>query len=1079
MDSALDFANLFIETDAGELLYFLIAVGLTLSGLLVALDQRTRSQYEVAAARYTAALIGVVLAWGALTLGNLFTLLDSSADARIILPPLERAVIAVAILWLTWAFLTAESESSEAASRVVVLLLTLLMVAGYAFTVLTWREAAADHEFNRHSLGLAWIVIPILFSAFGMFLLFTRYRFAADIPLKLIFFGLVLAGHLYTLYQMGTDRLSGDVVGMLRLSTLAAFSLLPIVLYRVVIERFRETVGEVSGLLPPAYPAEIAPIPSPPAVPAPPSPAVAAQREAVNLLKILGIMLEKSSPRDIPMQIVKAVAMTFKADVVALAAIDNPNWADPIAAYNYIREAPVPGLALNLDHQPTMASAIELNIQCVLLPTRSSEELVDLFQRFDVRDTGPSGPAYFQPLSRDKKVVGMLILALPYSTRLLSDDERNLLEALGPIAARLLLLSREALISEVNLDGLDTRPVATPDTAAAIRGEMQAELEKRQHQVEELNAQIAELRALLAEERDKLSQLAAAGSSDMSVTQKINVLAEERQKLNSERQELVKALREARTLLVTATADRDDALYRQMVEALNQEKQNLLAEKQRLERELSNLRGAPPDRERLVDVVNTLMAEKERIEEEHNKLKADIKDAQAQLAELGLEGGVLGYAQLLAHLTEERNRFLNESKRLMAERDMLLRERHTYSQHREREQERTAQIAALQTELARLAADRETIIKQRDALKVERDALNAQRDEWLAARVRLTEQYETMRQQMAKTQIQLENLRKGAPAPSDDQAMAALKKRVAEVEEDRSNLEFELIRAHDKIQSLLTEMERMKAMPHGAADDLKTAETVVGLAQELRTPLTSIIGYSELLLSESTGILGETQRQFLNRIQVNTEQLMQLIEDLIRVLALDYGKLLLAPRKVNVEDLIDDAITASSAQYRAKGLTLHLEVEPDLPPLMGDKDALQQILTRLLTNAYLASPPDDAVRVEAKLITERASPEDNTLRDVIYFAITDQGGGIPEEDHERVFTRHYRAENPLIQGLGDKGAGLSIAKALVLAHGGRIWLETAPNVSTTFKVTIPVDHTFGDKEVMRGNVSRLIEALGE
>jgi signal transduction histidine kinase len=105
--------------------------------------------------------------------------------------------------------------------------------------------------------------------------------------------------------------------------------------------------------------------------------------------------------------------------------------------------------------------------------------------------------------------------------------------------------------------------------------------------------------------------------------------------------------------------------------------------------------------------------------------------------------------------------------------------------------------------------------------------------------------------------------------------------------------------------------------------------------------------------------------------------------------------------------------------------------------------------------------------------------EEQGEQNVIYFAITDHGGGIPQEDHERVFSRHYRAENPLIQGLGDKGAGLSIVKALVLAHGGKIWVETQPGLSTTFAVAIPVDHAFGEKDRLRGSVSRLIEVFEE
>ena len=1092
MDEAPNFASLFVDNEAGELLYFLIIVGLTLASLLVAIDQRTRSQHEREATRYMWTLTGVVIAWGVLTFGNLFNLLTGSADADIIIPPLERAITATVILLLTWVFLTAESPGSNHKINSSVLFLMLLMAAAFVFTVSSWRDVAATEDFNQHNLGLLWTVIPIGIVLMGSLLLLFQYNFAADIPLKLLFFAVILMGHIYTLFEMGNSNLSGNEAGSIRIAMLAALSLLPVLLYRMVIDRFREAVNEISGMVQTIPPQEI--IPQAPVISALPpvmSPGTAAQIEAMSLLKIAGMMLESSSPREIPAQIAKAVAITLKADIVAVVAIDDPNWADPIAAYDYIHEVPVPGLALNLDNQPTLTSAIELNLQCVLLPTRNSDELKDLFHRLDVQDPQPIGPAYLQPLSRNRQVVGMLVLAMPYTTRRLEDSERNLLEAIGPIAARLLVISREAA-KNVEIDDMKAgeAPAVSPERDGAVRAEMQEKLEAAQKHVDTLYGQIGELKSQLEDERGKLSKLAASSNTDMSITQQINVLSDERQNLKTEREELVLALQEARTILATATADSDEAVYREMLDGTSRERENLMAEKQRLERELAELRGAAPqDHGRLQDVINTLMAEKDRLADEHQQLKSEIEDAQSQLTDLGIEGGLLGFAKLLAHLTEERNRFLAESKRALAERDFLLRERQKLEDDRQQESVRTQQIQTLQTELQRLAADREVVMRQRDALKAERDSLNTQREDWVETRVNLTQQVEALRRNLEETQQALTRTRSSVQTLTDTQEIAlaarnpdeeirALHKRVQDVEEHRSDMEFDLIRTRNYVSQLEESIESLQEIINEAERVPTTeeeTETIVGLAQELRTPLTSIMGYAELMLGESMGILGETQRQFIMRIQVNTAHLIQLIENLIRVLAIDYGTLVLAPHQVDVEDLIDDAITSSSAQYREKGLTLHLEIMPELPEIMGDRDALLQILTRLLTNAYLAAPADSAVRVVAE-----HNPQyqlDDAIEDVVYFEITDQGGGVPESEHERVFARHYRAENPLIQGLGDTGAGLSIASALTLAHGGKIWLETEPGISTTFKVVIPTDHVFGEQDILRGNVYRLIETL--
>jgi signal transduction histidine kinase len=117
---------------------------------------------------------------------------------------------------------------------------------------------------------------------------------------------------------------------------------------------------------------------------------------------------------------------------------------------------------------------------------------------------------------------------------------------------------------------------------------------------------------------------------------------------------------------------------------------------------------------------------------------------------------------------------------------------------------------------------------------------------------------------------------------------------------------------------------------------------------------------------------------------------------------------------------------------------------------------------QLLSNAYLASPPNGEVTITARYILNFVPPRTDDLApfppplDVIHVLITDQGGGVPLDEQRRVFGRFYRADNPLIEGLGDTGVGLSIAKALVEGHGGTIWLESTPGQGSTFQFIIPL-----------------------
>ena len=121
----------------------------------------------------------------------------------------------------------------------------------------------------------------------------------------------------------------------------------------------------------------------------------------------------------------------------------------------------------------------------------------------------------------------------------------------------------------------------------------------------------------------------------------------------------------------------------------------------------------------------------------------------------------------------------------------------------------------------------------------------------------------------------------------------------------------------------------------------------------------------------------------------------------------------------------------------------------------GDPDALNQVMLNLLSNACQASEVNTAVVVGASL----QDTSDAVLGGSTYFmvSVSDTGGGIAEEDRRRVFTRLYRADNPLIKGLGETGVGLSVAKTLIEAHGGRIWVETEEGMGSTFSFLLPTE----------------------
>lgn len=291
-------------------------------------------------------------------------------------------------------------------------------------------------------------------------------------------------------------------------------------------------------------------------------------------------------------------------------------------------------------------------------------------------------------------------------------------------------------------------------------------------------------------------------------------------------------------------------------------------------------------------------------------------------------------------------------------------------------------------------------------------------------------------------QLQIENgeLRSGKsiqPPPSSMQMELELKASLQELAHLQNQLADANIKTH--------EMEK----GHVAIKSTEQAEVIASISQELRQPLSSIVGYTDLLLGESVGILGALQRKFVERIKASTERINSLTDDMIQITTLEaeLNDLKLEPVDLNV--VIDNAMSYTSTQVREKNISMHLDLPKIIVPIQADREALQQILIHLLQNAGAATPFEGTIRLKVQTKTEEG-------KEFILIQVTDTGGGIPAGDLPRVFTRLYRADNVLIQGVGDTGVGLSITRTLTEAHHGRIWVESESGVGSTFSVLLPI-----------------------
>jgi signal transduction histidine kinase len=261
--------------------------------------------------------------------------------------------------------------------------------------------------------------------------------------------------------------------------------------------------------------------------------------------------------------------------------------------------------------------------------------------------------------------------------------------------------------------------------------------------------------------------------------------------------------------------------------------------------------------------------------------------------------------------------------------------------------------------------------------------------------------------------------------------------------EDLARIPSALSKSDQKM--LETQLSTVKRL-----DDLQPTELVNSIAQEFRQPLASIIGYTDLLLGESVGILGAMQRKFLERVKAATERLGILLNELVQVMSIDGGTVDQTLVSVDLKTIIDEATGNIEAQINEKNISLLMDL-PQIPPVIRvNKDAFLQILANLLDNACIVTPSDGVISVAAKV--ER---RENSIS-YILISVTDQGGGVAKADLPRVFQRRYKDKNPVVKGIGDAGVGLSIVKSLVELYKGRVWVDTQEGKGSTFSVLLPL-----------------------
>ena len=265
-----------------------------------------------------------------------------------------------------------------------------------------------------------------------------------------------------------------------------------------------------------------------------------------------------------------------------------------------------------------------------------------------------------------------------------------------------------------------------------------------------------------------------------------------------------------------------------------------------------------------------------------------------------------------------------------------------------------------------------------------------------------------------------------------------------------------LKRQQSQLQALLAKERAARADAEAAREALSAQndrlreldrlkdEFISLVSHELRTPLTSIRGYVELLLDGGAGQLTDDQGRFLAVVDRNSKRLMHLVGDLLFLAQVEAGKLTLELGDVELDDVVSEAVEAAKPIADEKGITLEASVEP-IPPMIGDRSRLAQVLDNLVSNALKFTTTGGTVEVEVSASNGEAVLE-----------VRDTGIGIAPAEHAQLFDRFFRSTDATERAIPGTGLGLTIVKAIVERHEGKIEVESAAGEGTTMRVRLPV-----------------------